>query len=50
MCRVARAVAPEYPHHVLQCGNYGQTIFEEDADYRLYLVMLRESVASVVSQ
>jgi len=45
MCRIPRAVAPEYPHLVLQCGNYGQTIFEEDADYRLYLAMLRESLA-----
>lgn len=45
MCRIARAVAAGYPHHVLQRGNYRQTIFDEDADYRLYLDMLGESAA-----
>ena len=45
MCRIARAVAAGYPHHVLQFGNYGQTVFEEDADYCLYLDMLGESAA-----
>ena len=45
MCRIARAVAAGYPHYVLQRGNYRQTIFDEDADYRLYLDMLGESAA-----
>jgi putative transposase len=45
MSRIARAVAPGYPHHVLQRDNYRQTIFDEDADYRLYLDMLGESAA-----
>ncbi|MFZ2146944.1 MAG: transposase [Sedimentisphaerales bacterium] len=34
-----------HPHHILQRGNYRQTVFEEDADYRLYLDMLGESAA-----
>jgi len=45
MCRIARAVVPGYPHHVLQRGNYRQAVFEEDADYRRYLDMLGECVA-----
>ena len=45
MSRIARAVAPGYPHHVLQCGNYRRTVFEEDADYRRYLEMLGECMA-----
>jgi putative transposase len=45
MCRIARAVAAGYPHHILQRGNYSQTVFEEDADYRRYLDMLGECAA-----
>jgi putative transposase len=45
MCRIARAVAAGYPHHVLQRGNYRQTVFEEDADYHRYREMLSECVA-----
>jgi putative transposase len=44
MCRIARIVAPGYPHHVLQRGNYRQTVFEEDADYHRYRDMLGECV------
>jgi putative transposase len=45
MARIARAVAPGYPHHILQRGNSSQPIFEEDADYRRYLGMLGECMA-----
>ena len=42
MSRFARVVAAGYPHHILQRGNYNQTVFEEDADYRRYLHTLSE--------
>ena len=45
MSRIARAVAAGYPHHILQRGNYSQTVFEEDADYRRYLDMFGECTA-----
>jgi len=45
MSRIARAVAAGYPHHILQRGNYSQTVFEEEADYRRYLDMLGECTA-----
>jgi len=45
MSRIARAVAAGYPHHILQRGNYSQTVFEEDADYRRYLDTLGECTA-----
>ena len=38
--RKARYVAAGYPHYVLQRGNYNQTIFEEETDYRHYLEWL----------
>jgi putative transposase len=42
MARVARIVAPGYPHHVTQRGNRRQTTFFCDADYREYLTLLAE--------
>jgi putative transposase len=45
MSRIARAVAAGYPHHILQRGNYSQTVFEEDADYRRYLGLFGECTA-----
>jgi len=42
MPRVARIIAPGYPHHVTQRGNYGQIIFEVPGDYRRYLAWLEE--------
>ena len=42
MPRIARAVAPGYPHHITQRGNYRQHVFEEEADYNLYLAWLKE--------
>ena len=42
MPRVARIIAKDYPYHVTQRGNYRQTVFESDADYRQYLTWLKE--------
>ncbi len=42
MPRIARIVAPGYPHHVTQRGNYQQSVFDEEADYRQYLQWLLE--------
>ena len=37
MPRSARIVAPGYPHHVTQRGNYKQPVFLEETDYFYYL-------------
>jgi len=42
MARLARAVAPGAPHHVLQRGNPGQRIFSTAEDYREYLALVAE--------
>ena len=42
MPRVARIIARDYPYHVTQRGNYRQTVFESDTDYRQYLAWLKE--------
>ena len=42
MARLARSTVISYPHQVTQGGNYGQSVFETDADFRLYLAWLRE--------
>jgi len=42
MPRVARVVTRNYPYHVTQRGNYQQTIFESEEDYRQYLAWLKE--------
>jgi len=42
MARLARSTIIGYPHQVTQRGNYEQTVFEEDADFRRYLSWLRE--------
>ena len=42
MPRVARVVNRNYPYHVTQRGNYQQTIFESEEDYRQYLAWLKE--------
>ena len=33
MPRIARTVAPGYPHHVTQRGNYQQPVFDDDDDF-----------------
>ncbi|MBI4668860.1 MAG: transposase [Elusimicrobia bacterium] len=42
MPRLARAVAAEFPHHIIQRGNRRQQAFFCDEDYRLYLRLLKE--------
>lgn len=45
MARLARLTFVGYPHHVVQRGNYDQPVFETEADYRQYLVWLKEYTA-----
>jgi putative transposase len=45
MARLARAVVPGAPHHVLQRGNPGQRIFSTAEDYREYLELVAEGCA-----
>ena len=42
MPRISRAVATDLPHHVTQRGNYKQSVFEEDNDFRHYLQWFRD--------
>jgi len=44
MPRIARIVASGHPHHITQRGNYKQTIFTSDDDYKTYLKHLREYI------
>ena len=44
MARLARSTVIGYPHQVTQRGNYEQTVFETDADIRLYLTWLQECI------
>jgi len=37
MARIARIVAPGYPHHITPRGNRRQQIFFNDEDYQAYL-------------
>jgi len=40
MARIARAVAPEIPHHIIQRGNLRQKTFFNDEDYQTYLSLM----------
>jgi putative transposase len=40
MPRIARVIAPEYPHHITQRGNNRATVFFDDEDRRVYLKLL----------
>jgi len=42
MPRIARVVAPGYPHHVTQRGNRRQQTFVNDDDYRAYLELIAD--------
>jgi putative transposase len=42
MARLARAVAPGMPHHVIQRGNRRQQTFFNDEDYKAYLELMSE--------
>jgi len=40
MPRIARSIAPGYPHHVTQRGNNRMTVFFDDEDRQAYLDIL----------
>ena len=40
MPRIARIIAPEYPHHITQRGNNRSTVFFDDEDRQTYLKLL----------
>ncbi|MBI9093026.1 MAG: transposase [Desulfobacterium sp.] len=42
MARMARAVAPGMPHHVIQRGNRRQQTFFSNEDYQSYLMLMSE--------
>lgn len=42
MARIARVVAPGFPHHVTQRGNRRQQTFFNDDDYQAYLELMSE--------
>ncbi len=42
MARIARVVAPGYPHHITQRGNRRQQTFFCDSDYSTYLELMAE--------
>ena len=42
MARLARAVAPGFPHHITQRGNRRQQTFFSDQDFKTYLVFMSE--------
>ena len=42
MPRIARVVAIDYPHHIVQRGNRRQQVFFKESDYQKYLQYLKE--------
>ncbi len=42
MARMARAVAPGFPHHITQRGNRRQPTFFSDQDFEAYLALMSE--------
>lgn len=42
MPRMARAIIPDYPHHVTQRGNFGMNVFADDDDRQRYLAWIIE--------
>lgn len=42
MARIARVIAPGYPHHIIQRGNRRQRTFFSDADYSAYTDLMGE--------
>ncbi len=42
MARIARVVAPNLPHHIIQRGNRRQNVFFNDEDKTAYLKILKE--------
>jgi putative transposase len=50
MPRIARIVAPGYPHHVTQRGNNRTTVFFDDQDRKTYLELLGKYSKSFAMQ
>jgi putative transposase len=46
MARLARVVAPGFPHHITQRGNRGQPTFFCDEDYQSYLELMGQWCAA----
>jgi len=42
MARIARVVAPGFPHHITQRGNRRQETFFNDEDYQAYIDLMSE--------
>ena len=42
MARIARVIAPNYPHHITQRGNRRQQTFFCDDDYEIYIGLMSE--------
>lgn len=42
MSRIARAVAVDFPHHIVQRGNNKESVFFDKADRKTYLELLRK--------
>ena len=40
MARIARVIAPGYPHHITQRGNRRQTVFFNEDDYQAYIELM----------
>src|SRR5512147_2392258 len=43
MARIARVVAPGYPHHIIQRGNRRMDVFFSDDDYLTYITLLKKA-------
>ena len=48
MARIARIVAPGYPHHITQRGNHREERFFSDEDYQQYLNLRAEWCSRVI--
>ena len=42
MPRIARIIAPHYPHHITQRGNNRADVFFDDDDKTTYLLLLKD--------
>ena len=42
MARIARVVAPGFPHHITQRGNRRQKTFFNDTEYQAYIDLMSE--------
>ena len=50
MARIARVVAPGYPHHIIQRGNRRMDVFFSDDDYLTYITLLEEKVGTATNK